>query len=156
MRACIQRVSEARVVVENVTTGEIGVGLLVLLGVAAPDTDAELHWLADKIVNLRIFSDDEGKMNRSLIDVGGAMLVVSQFTLYGDCRKGRRPSFVDAAPPGQAERMYEDFVTYVQGQGVTVETGRFRADMKVSLTNDGPVTMWIDTAERQRTDRIPR
>ena len=148
MRALIQRVSEAKVVVDQATTGEIGAGLLVLLGVAEPDTDAELRWLADKVMHLRIFPDDQGKMNRSLVDIGGAMLVVSQFTLYGDCRKGRRPSFVDAAPPEQAERMYEDFVAYVRGQGVTTETGRFRADMKVSLTNDGPVTMWIDTEER--------
>jgi len=152
MRACIQRVSEARVVVANgqggETTGEIGAGLLVLLGVAAPDTDAELSWLAEKIINLRIFPDDEGKMNRSLVDMSGAMLVVSQFTLYGDCRKGRRPSFVDAAPPEQAERMYEQFAKYVAGQGVTVATGRFRTDMQVTLTNDGPVTIWIDTAEK--------
>ena len=148
MRACIQRVSEARVVVGDETTGEIGAGLLVLLGVAAPDTGAELTWLAEKIINLRIFPDDEGKMNRSLLDTGGAMLVVSQFTLYGDCRKGRRPSFIDAAPPEQAERMYEQFVDYVAGQGVVVATGRFRADMQVSLTNDGPVTIWIDSAEK--------
>lgn len=148
MRACIQRVSEAQVVVEGETTGQIDAGLLVLLGVAEPDTDVQLKWLADKVMNLRIFPDDEGKMNRSLIDTGGSMLVVSQFTLYGDCRKGRRPSFVDAAQPEKAEQMYEQFVAYVAGQGVTVATGRFRADMKVSLTNDGPVTLWIDTAER--------
>ena len=157
MRACIQRVSQAQVVVGDKnsaeTTGQIGVGLLVLLGVAESDTDEELTWLADKIVNLRIFADDEGKMNRSLIDVGGALLVVSQFTLYGDCRKGRRPSFVDAASPELGERMYNRFVDYVSqqgaaGQGIEVATGRFRADMKVTLTNDGPVTIWIDTAER--------
>lgn len=148
MRACIQRVSQARVVVENEITGQIGAGLMVLLGVAEPDTERELKWLADKIVNLRIFPDDEGKMNRSLVDTGGEMLVVSQFTLYGDCRKGRRPSFVDAAQPEKAEQMYEQFVDYVAGQGVGVATGRFRADMQVSLTNDGPVTLWIDTAER--------
>lgn len=148
MRACIQRVSEAKVTVEGEVTGQISTGLLVLLGVAPSDTDDELRWLADKVMNLRIFPDDEGKMNRSLLDIGGAMLVVSQFTLYGDCRKGRRPSFVDAAAPEQAERMYEDFVAYATGQGVPVETGRFRADMEVSLVNDGPVTMWIDTAER--------
>lgn len=148
MRACIQRVSEAQVVVEGETTGQIDAGLLVLLGVAEPDTDVQLTWLADKVMNLRIFPDDEGKMNRSLIDTCGSMLVVSQFTLYGDCRKGRRPSFVDAAQPEKAEQMYEQFVAYVAEQGVTVATGRFRADMKVSLTNDGPVTLWIDTAER--------
>lgn len=145
MRACIQRVSQAQVVVDAESTGQIDEGLLVLLGVAESDTEDELRWLADKIINLRIFPDDEGKMNRSLLDMGGAMLVVSQFTLYGDCRKGRRPSFISAAPPEKAEQMYEEFVTYSAGQGVRVETGRFRADMKVSLTNDGPVTLWIDT-----------
>jgi D-tyrosyl-tRNA(Tyr) deacylase len=145
MRACIQRVSEARVVVDGETVGEIGAGLLVLLGVAADDDDEQLAWLANKIVGLRIFEDDEGKMNRSLSEMGGAMLVVSQFTLYGDCRKGRRPSFIAAAPPEKAERMYDEFVEQVRQQGVTVATGRFRADMKVSLTNDGPVTIWIDT-----------
>ena len=148
MRACIQRVSQGKVEVEGATTGEIGVGLLVLLGVTTTDTTEDLKWLADKVMNLRIFNDDEGKMNRSLIDVGGAMLVVSQFTLYGECRKGRRPSFVDAASPEQAERMYEEFVLYVVGQGITTSTGKFRADMKVTLTNDGPVTIWIDTADR--------
>jgi len=146
MRACIQRVSQAEVTVEGQSTGKIGAGLLVLLGVAQPDTDADLTWLANKIINLRIFSDDEGKMNRSLVDMGGAMLVVSQFTLHGDCRKGRRPSFIAAAPPEKAEQMYKQFVDYVTGQGVTVATGRFRADMQVTLTNDGPVTLWIDTA----------
>jgi D-tyrosyl-tRNA(Tyr) deacylase len=148
MRACLQRVSQARVEVGGETTGQIGRGLLVLLGVAASDADAELAWLAEKIIHLRIFEDDQGKMNRSLAEVGGAMLVVSQFTLYGDCRKGRRPSFLDAAPPEQAERMYQQFVEYVAGQGIEVATGRFRADMQVSLTNDGPVTIWIDTASR--------
>ncbi len=148
MRACIQRVSWAEVVVDGETTGEIAAGLLVLLGVAAADTEQELNWLADKIVNMRIFEDDEGKMNRSLVESGGSMLVVSQFTLYGDCRKGRRPSFIDAAPPAQAERMYEQFVARVAGQGIETATGRFRANMQVTLTNDGPVTIWIDTEER--------
>jgi D-aminoacyl-tRNA deacylase len=148
MRACIQRVSTASVVVDGEVTGQIGRGLLVLLGVAATDTDAELAWLADKVVGLRIFEDDEGKMNRSLAEVGGAMLVVSQFTLYGDCRKGRRPSFIAAAPPEQAEAMYEQFVARVAGQGIPTATGRFRAHMEVQLVNDGPVTIWIDTAER--------
>ncbi len=152
MRACIQRVSQAQVVVDvdngDEITGQIKAGLLVLLGVAEPDTEAELTWLADKIMNLRIFPDDEGKMNCSLVDTGGAMLVVSQFTLYGDCRKGRRPSFIAAAQPEKAEQMYERFVDYAAGQGVAVATGRFRADMQVTLTNDGPVTLWIDTAER--------
>lgn len=147
MRACIQRVSEARVVVEGQTTGEITAGLLVLLGVCESDTDDDLHWLANKIANLRIFADDQGKMNRSLIEVDGAMLVVSQFTLYGDCRKGRRPSFIAAAAPEKAERVYEQFVEQVRQQGIAVETGRFRADMKVTLTNDGPVTLWLDSVE---------
>ncbi len=148
MRACIQRVSQAQVVVDDETTGQIDAGLLVLLGVAESDGDPQLRWLADKVINLRIFPDDEGKMNRSLVDTGGAMLVVSQFTLYGDCRKGRRPSFIDAAQPEKAERMYQQFVDYVAGQGIKVATGRFRTEMKVSLTNDGPVTLWLDTAER--------
>ncbi len=147
MRACIQRVSQARVVVDGEVTGEVGLGLLVLLGVAQRDTDAELVWLADKIVGLRIFEDDQGKMNRSLAEVGGEMLVVSQFTLYGDCRKGRRPSFVAAAPPEKAEQMYDQFVEHVGRQGVSVATGRFRAHMQVQLTNDGPVTIWIDTEQ---------
>jgi len=136
------------VVVEDQTAGQIGAGLLVLLGVADGDTDDDLRWLADKIVALRIFEDDDGKMNRSLAEVGGALLVVSQFTLYGDCRKGRRPSFVAAAPPEKAQRMYEQFVQRVREQGVPIETGRFRARMQVELINDGPVTLWIDSAER--------
>jgi D-tyrosyl-tRNA(Tyr) deacylase len=148
MRACIQRVSQAQVVVGEETTGQIGPGLLVLLGVAEPDTESELKWLAEKILHLRIFPDAEGKMNRSLLDTEGELLVVSQFTLYGDCRKGRRPSFVDAAQPAKAEQLYEQFVDYAQQQGVCVATGRFRADMQVTLTNDGPVTLWIDTAQR--------
>lgn len=148
MRACIQRVSQARVVVEGEVTGEIGRGLLVLLGVAATDTEAELKWLADKIVGLRIFDDEAGKMNLSLADVAGGMLVVSQFTLYGDCKKGRRPSFIDAAPPEMAEAMYERFVAYVAQGGTPTATGRFRTTMAVELVNDGPVTIWIDTAER--------
>lgn len=148
MRACIQRVSQARVVVEGEVTGEIGRGLLVLLGVAVTDTEAELKWLADKIVGLRIFDDEAGKMNLSLADVAGGMLVVSQFTLYGDCKKGRRPSFIDAAPPEMAEAMYERFVAYVAQGGTPTATGRFRTTMAVELVNDGPVTIWIDTAER--------
>jgi D-tyrosyl-tRNA(Tyr) deacylase len=148
MRACIQRVSRARVVVEGKVVGEIGRGLLVLLGVATADTDAEMKWLADKIVGLRIFDDPDGKMNLSLADVGGSMLVVSQFTLYGDCRKGRRPSFIDAAPPEMAEEMYEKFVTQVSTAGIPTATGRFRTTMAVELTNDGPVTIWIDTEDK--------
>jgi D-tyrosyl-tRNA(Tyr) deacylase len=152
MRACIQRVSHARVSVEGEfggeVEGEIGRGLLVLLGVATADTDAEMKWLAEKIVGLRIFDDPDGKMNLSLADVGGSMLVVSQFTLYGDCRKGRRPSFIDAAPPEMAETMYEKFVAQVSAAGIPTATGRFRTTMAVELTNDGPVTIWIDTEDR--------
>jgi D-aminoacyl-tRNA deacylase len=147
MRACIQRVSQASVTVDGEVIGRIEAGLVVLLGVAGSDGEAEVHWLADKIVGLRIFNDHEGKMNRALADVGGEMLVVSQFTLYGDCRKGRRPSFINAAPPEHAETFYEAFVQRVRAQGIEVATGRFRTHMDVALTNDGPVTIWIDTAD---------
>ena len=147
MRACIQRVSEAQVTIEGAVSGRISNGLVVLLGVGADDRSADANWLAEKIVGLRIFEDDAGKMNRSLAEVGGAMLVVSQFTLYGDCRKGRRPSFTSAAPPELAERLYEEFVTGVRAASIEVATGRFREHMLVSLVNDGPVTLWIDTAE---------
>jgi D-tyrosyl-tRNA(Tyr) deacylase len=147
MRACIQRVSEASVTVDGEVTGRIGHGLLVLLGVGSQDGAAEVDWLAEKLVGLRIFEDDAGKMNRSLSDVGGAMLVVSQFTLFGDARKGRRPSFTDAAPPELAERLYQEFVARVRATGIDVQTGVFRAHMDVALVNDGPVTLWIDTAD---------
>jgi len=147
MRACIQRVSEARVSVDGDVTGQIGRGLVVLLGVGADDGDAELSWLADKIIGLRIFEDDAGRMNRSLAEVDGAMLVVSQFTLYGDCRKGRRPSFTTAAPPELAERLYNEFVARMRIAGIEVATGRFREHMQVTLVNDGPVTLWIDTTD---------
>src|SRR6476659_2824119 len=147
MRACIHRVSEAHVTVDGSETGRIGRGLVVLLGVGHDDGDAEVNWLAEKIVGLRIFEDDAGKMNRSLAEVGGAMLVISQFTLYGDCRRGRRPSFTDAAPPEMAERLYKAFVAAARRAGIEVATGRFREHMLVSLVNDGPVTLWVDTAE---------
>lgn len=147
MRACIQRVSEAHVTVDGAETGRIGRGLVVLLGVGHGDGQAEVDWLAEKITGLRIFEDEAGKMNRSLGDVGGGMLVVSQFTLFGDCRKGRRPSFTDAAAPEIAERLYEAFVDAVRGAGVEVGTGKFREHMMVSLVNDGPVTLWIDTMQ---------
>ena len=147
MRACIQRVSQASVTVGDETTGSISHGLVVLLGVADSDTDAEAQWLADKIVGLRIFEDEAGKMNRSLTDVDGALLVVSQFTLLGDCRKGRRPSFVAAATPVEAERLYNRFVSAARERNVEVATGRFRANMQVALVNDGPVTLWIDTEQ---------
>jgi D-aminoacyl-tRNA deacylase len=148
MRACIQRVTESQVTVADAVVGRIEKGLVVLLGVASGDAEEEVAWLADKIVGLRVFEDEEGKMNRSLGEVGGAMLVVSQFTLYGDCRRGRRPSFTEAAPPELAERLYEAFVARVRAAGIEVATGRFREHMFVSLVNDGPLTLWIDTAER--------
>jgi D-tyrosyl-tRNA(Tyr) deacylase len=148
MRACVQRVSTARVVVDGEIVGKIGRGLLVLLGVAAADGDDDLRWLVDKIVGLRIFEDVNGKMNLALADVGGELLVVSQFTLLGDCRKGRRPSFIAAAPPERAEQVYEQFVAAARAAGVPVATGRFRTHMQVELINDGPVTLVIDSAER--------
>lgn len=148
MRACVQRVSDACVTIDGESTSEIGLGLVVLLGVSTHDTEEDVRWLAEKVVGLRVFEDDAGKMNRSLAEVGGAMLVVSQFTLYGDCRRGRRPSFTDAAPPELAERLYQAFVAQVRTTGIPVETGRFREHMRVTLTNDGPVTLWIDTAQR--------
>jgi D-tyrosyl-tRNA(Tyr) deacylase len=145
MRAVIQRVSHASVEVEGEITGEIGDGLLVLLGVAREDTEAEADYLAEKITNLRIFNDEQGKMNRSLLDTGGAMLVVSQFTLYGDAKRGRRPSYTDAAEPEKANALYQYFVERVRSLSLRVETGVFRAMMKVSLTNEGPVTILIDS-----------
>ena len=148
MRACIQRVSSARVIVAGETVGEIGRGLLVLLGVAAGDGDSELRWMVDKVVGLRLFDDADGKMNLALGDVDGELLVVSQFTLLGDCRKGRRPSFIAAAPPEQAEQIYEQFVAGARQLGVRVAMGRFRTHMHVELVNDGPVTILIDSADR--------
>ena len=146
MRAVIQRVSQARVTVEGTVLGEIGAGLLALLGVAKPDAAADAAFLAEKILNLRVFPDEAGKMNRSLLDTGGALLVVSQFTLYGDCRKGRRPSFDDAAPAEFARPLYEHFVEVARQSGLRVETGVFQAHMKVSLVNDGPVTLLVESA----------
>ncbi len=146
MRACVQRVSQASVTVDGKIIGQIGRGLVVLLGVAHHDSADDAKQLAGKISQLRIFPDDDGKMNRSLEDIGGAMLIVSQFTLMGDCRKGRRPSFVDAAPPDVGERLYESFVDFVRGRGVAVATGQFRAHMDVALVNDGPVTILLDTS----------
>ncbi len=145
MRAVIQRVTEARVIVDGDTVGAIGRGLLVLLGVAPGDSAEQASWLAEKLSGLRVFADADGKMNLAVTDVGGAVLVVSQFTLYGDCRKGRRPSFVDAAAPEIAEPLYEAFVRETRSFGVPVATGRFGADMRVELVNDGPVTLIIDT-----------
>src|SRR3954454_19796437 len=139
MRAVLQRVTRSRVVIDGAVVGEIGPGLLVLLGVAPADTPEQARWLADKVVGLRIFNDADGKMNLSLQDVGGGLLVVSQFTLYGDCRKGRRPSFIGAAPPEIAVPLYEAFVEAARALGVLTATGRFGADMQVELVNDGPV-----------------
>jgi D-tyrosyl-tRNA(Tyr) deacylase len=145
MRAVVQRVRRARVVIADETAGEIGVGLVVLLAVTHNDTAAAARWLAEKIVGLRIFGDDEGKMNRDVTEAGGAVLVVSQFTLYGDCRKGRRPSFIDAAPPPIAIPLYESFINAIKALGVPVATGRFGADMQVELVNDGPVTLIVES-----------
>ena len=145
MRAVVQRVTSSSVTVEGLVVGEIGAGLLVLLGVARDDGNQDADYLADKITNLRVFNDEQGKMNLSLIDLSGAMLVVSQFTLYGDTRRGRRPSYIDAAEPEKANALYEYFVARVRAQGVRVETGVFQAMMKVSLTNDGPVTILLDS-----------
>lgn len=145
MRAVVQRVSRAKVTVGNETTGEIGKGLLVLLGVSVRDSETTAAQLAEKILNLRIFDDPGGRMNLSLLDIAGELLVVSQFTLYGDSRKGRRPSYIDAAPPERANRLYEHFVREVRKQVSRVETGRFQAMMDVELVNDGPVTLLIDS-----------
>ncbi len=147
MRAVVQRVSEASVVVAGQTVGAIGRGLLVLLGVTHSDGEAEAAALARKIAGLRIFEDAAGKFNLALADVGGAVLVVSQFTLYGDARKGRRPSFTGAARPEQAEPLIERFVELLRGEGLLVQTGVFGALMAVHLVNDGPVTLWLDTGE---------
>lgn len=141
MRIVVQRVRQARVEVDGAVTGEIGVGLLLLIGIAKPDTESDAEYLADKVANLRIFSDDEGKMNRSVRDIGGGLLLVSQFTLYGDCRKGRRPSFDAAASPEQARRLYDYFVERCRMSGLKIETGIFQAMMSVYLENDGPVTL---------------
>jgi D-tyrosyl-tRNA(Tyr) deacylase len=145
MRAVLQRVSRAKVTIAGEVVGEIGRGLLVLLGVEQGDADADAHQLADKTIQLRIFDDANGKMNLAVTEVGGAVLVVSQFTLLGDCRKGRRPSFIQAAPPELAERLYETFVAAIGVRGIPVATGRFRAMMEVELVNDGPVTLILDS-----------
>lgn len=146
MRAVVQRVAWAKVEVEGEITGQIGHGLLVYLGAGKGDTDADRDYLLSKILGLRIFEAD-GKMDKSVVDVGGSLLVVSQFTLYGDVRKGRRPSFDSAMPPEEAERMYDAFVAEARARSIVVETGRFRAEMKVTSLNDGPVTIWLDSAK---------
>jgi D-aminoacyl-tRNA deacylase len=145
MRALLQRVTEASVVIDHAVAGEIGPGLLVFLGVSKLDTAADAEFLAQKVLNLRIFHDEDGKINRSVLDTGGDLLVVSQFTLYGDCRKGRRPSFDDAAPAEQARALYEHFVAIARRGNLRVETGVFQADMAVSLVNDGPVTLLVES-----------
>jgi D-tyrosyl-tRNA(Tyr) deacylase len=145
VRAVIQRVTRASVIVEGRVAGEIGAGLLVLLGVSRTDNPETAAYLAEKIVNLRIFSDEAGKMNLSLLDVGGSALLVSQFTLYGDTRGGRRPSYIQAAPPEQASLLYEEFVRSIRSLGVPVHTGVFQAHMQVELVNDGPVTILLDS-----------
>ena len=145
MRACVQRVTHAQVTVAGQVAGRITRGLLVLLGVAQQDTSDDAKYLADKITSLRIFEDEAGKMNRSLQEADGAMLVVSQFTLLGDCRRGRRPSFTEAAEPEAAEELYETFVGRVRESGIAVECGRFRQFMQVELVNDGPVTLLLDS-----------
>jgi D-tyrosyl-tRNA(Tyr) deacylase len=147
MRAVVQRVSRARVTVKGETVGEIGLGLLVLLGVGAGDTRPEADYLVEKTIGLRIFEDAGGKMNLSVAEVGGGLLVVSQFTLYGDARRGKRPSFDGAAPPEQARELYEYFVEKVRASGVRSETGRFQETMQVELVNDGPVTILLDSAK---------
>jgi D-tyrosyl-tRNA(Tyr) deacylase len=145
MRAVVQKVSRADVIVAGECTGEIKQGLMVLLGVTHDDTEQDARYMAEKIANLRIFEDAEDKLNLSVKDIGGSVLSVSQFTLYGDCRKGRRPSFTEAARPEAANALYEQFNAFLREEGVPVETGRFQTHMEVSLTNDGPVTMLLDS-----------
>src|SRR5208337_3003228 len=147
MRAVVQRVSRARVTVNGEITGEIGHGLLVLLGVGTGDTRADADYLVEKTIGLRIFEDAGGKMNLSVAEVGGALLVVSQFTLYGDARRGKRPSFDAAAPPGQARELYEYFMEKIRSAGLRCETGRFQEMMQVELVNEGPVTILLDSAK---------
>ncbi len=150
MIAVIQRVNRSKVTVDGKVVGEIGRGITALVGVAQGDTKREMQWVADKIVNLRIFYDNEGKMNLSLLDVGGDLLLISQFTLLGDCRKGRRPSFGNAAPPQDAQELYQEMVEYIkENYPVKVETGVFQAHMVVEIENDGPVTFIIDSQEKR-------
>lgn len=148
MRGVIQRVSRASVTIDGEITGKIKQGLVVLLGIRAKDGKRDVEWMAEKVVHLRIFEDQQGKMNRSLTDIDGEMLIISQFTLYGDCRKGRRPGFSNAAPPEQAEPLYEEFIDAVQQHGITTATGTFQADMAVELVNDGPVTLLLDSEKK--------
>ncbi len=147
MRAVVQRVSRAKVTVNGLVAGEIGPGLLVLLGIGKGDSQAQADYLADKVAGLRIFEDENGKMNRSVMDAGGAILAISQFTLYGDVRRGKRPSFDDAAPPQQARELYEYFIQRLRAAGLRCETGRFQEMMSVELINEGPVTILLDSAK---------
>ena len=145
MRCVVQRVTSAKVQVGEETTGEIGRGMLALVGVSSEDGPADLKYIAEKVMNLRIYDDENGVMNRSILDAGGAILAVSQFTLYGDARGGRRPSYFRAAKPEKANEMYEELIAFWRSAGIQVETGRFRAEMQVSLVNDGPVTILLDS-----------
>jgi len=145
MRAVVQRVSRASVKIDTLTTGSIQKGVVVLLGIHATDSLDELRWMTDKIINLRIFEDNNGKMNRSLADIDGEMLIVSQFTLYGDCRKGRRPGYSSAAPPELAKPLYEQYIEEVKSRQIRVATGTFGANMEVEIINDGPVTLLLDS-----------
>ena len=153
MRALIQRVAQAAVTVNDREVGRVGPGLVVLLGVSADDTETDAKYLVEKTVNLRIFADDQNRFNLSALDTGAELLVVSQFTLYGDTRKGRRPDFTKAAPPEQAQRLYEHTVGLFRDAGLTVATGVFQEHMQVSLQNDGPVTLMLDSADRHRPRR---
>lgn len=147
MRCVVQRVTSSSVTVDGETVGSIGKGLMVLIGVCDEDTEADLKYMADKVPNLRIFDDENGVMNRSVLDIGGSILAVSQFTLYGDARGGRRPSYIRAAKPESANALYEKLVDAWRSKGLTVETGRFRTEMMVSLVNDGPVTILLDSSK---------
>ena len=153
MRALIQRVTQARVTVEGQQVGAIGPGLVVLLGISKEDGEGDAQYLTDKLVNLRIFADDSGRFNRSALDTGAEFLIVSQFTLYGDTRKGRRPDFTAAAPPETAERLYDYTVSLLRSKSIRVATGQFQAYMQVGLQNDGPVTLMLDSADRNRSRR---
>ncbi|PKM85759.1 MAG: D-tyrosyl-tRNA(Tyr) deacylase [Firmicutes bacterium HGW-Firmicutes-11] len=145
MRAVVQRVKSSNVAVDGTITGSIGLGLTVLLGVEEADNSADASYMAEKITGLRIFEDEEGKMNRSVLDVGGEILAISQFTLFGDCRKGKRPSFIRAARPEQADVLYQEFISECKSKGIRVAEGVFRAEMLVNIANDGPVTIMIDS-----------
>jgi D-tyrosyl-tRNA(Tyr) deacylase len=148
VRVVLQRVSRASVTVRNTVTGKIGAGIVILLGIREEDTENDVRWMAEKCLNLRIFEDDTGKLNKSLLDIRGDILVISQFTLYGDCRKGRRPSFTEAASPDRAEMLYQSFVDRLRKLNLRVETGIFAAKMRVEIHNEGPVTMIIDSIGR--------